>query len=138
MNHNPNDKSNSERKQDLRQDQEGFRLHQEEKRLRLAKRDNTLMWVTKSVYWPISILEILLVIRFLLRLSDANTNNGFAQFINNLSAPFVAPFSSLFISPTGANGDHIFDINILIAIVIYALVSYLFVSSIKFVFYHDS
>ncbi len=138
MNHNPDEKSNFERKQDLRQDEEGFRLHQEEKRLRLAKRDNTLTWVTKSIYWPISILEVFLFIQFFLRLSAANTDNGFAQFIHNVSAPFIAPFSSLFISPTGANGSHIFDLNILIAIVVYPLFSYLFVSLLNFIFYHDS
>lgn len=66
------------------------------------------------------------------------SQNEFARLINNLSAPFVAPFSTLFVSPTFGGGTYIFDVNILIAIVTYALLSYLSASLVKFIFYHES
>lgn len=87
-----------------------------------------------SLYWLAGMLEILLVMRFLLRLFDANPQNGFARLINDLSAPFIAPFSTLFISPTSKGGANIFDVNVVIAIVAYALLSYLAVSLIRLIF----
>jgi uncharacterized protein YggT (Ycf19 family) len=91
-----------------------------------------------SLYWLAGMLEILLVMRFLLRLFGANPQNSFARLINDLSAPFIAPFSTLFISPTSEGGANIFDVNVVIAIVAYALLSYLAVSLIRLIFYHKS
>jgi uncharacterized protein YggT (Ycf19 family) len=134
MNRDQNDETNLERRQDLRHDEEVFRLNQEERRLRSAKQNTILTWIIKSIFWIAGTLEILLLMRFLLRLFGANRENAFAQLINNLSAPFMAPFSSLFSSPTSSNGGNIFDINILLAILAYALLSYLIVSLIRLIF----
>ncbi len=135
MSLNQPDDNNLERRQELLQDEEAFRLRQEENRLGTARRSNTYMWLVNSIYWLAGMLEILLGLRFILRLSGANPQNEFAQFINNLSAPFIAPFSTLFISPTSGSGANIFDVNIVIAIIAYALLSYLTVSLIRFIFY---
>ena len=135
MSLNQPDDNNLERRQELLQDEEAFRLRQEENRLGTARRSNTYMWLVNSIYWLAGMLEILLGLRFILRLFGANPQNEFAQFINNLSAPFIAPFSTLFISPTSGGGANIFDINIVIAIIAYALLSYLTVSLIRFIFY---
>jgi uncharacterized protein YggT (Ycf19 family) len=134
MNRDQNDNTNLERREDLRRDEEAFRLHQGENRLVTARRNTTLIWIMNSLYWLAGMLEILLVMRFLLRLFGANPQNGFAHLINELSAPFVAPFSTLFISPTSEDGANIFDINVVIAIFAYALLSYLVVSLIKLIF----
>ena len=66
--------------------------------------------------------------RFALRLSGANPKNEVAQVINNLSEPFVAPFSTLFMSSTAGRGGSVFDVNILIAIAGYTILSDLAVS----------
>jgi uncharacterized protein YggT (Ycf19 family) len=134
MNDNRNDDTNLERRQELQHDEETFRLHQEEKRLGTARRSHTFTWIVNSIFWLAGILEILLGVRFLLRLFGANRENEFAQLINNLSAPFMAPFSTLFISPTSGGGANIFDFNIAIAILAYALLSYLAVSLVRFIF----
>jgi len=134
MNDNRNDDTNLERRQELQHDEETFRLHQEEKRLGTARRSHTFTWIVNSIFWLAGILEILLGVRFLLRLFGANRENEFAQLINNLSAPFMAPFSTLFISPTSSGGANIFDFNIAIAILAYALLSYLAVSLVRFIF----
>lgn len=130
--------TNLERRQELRHDEEVFRLNQEEKRLRSARRSSVFVWIVNSIFWLAGMLEILLGIRFLLRLFGANPENQFAQLINNLSAPFIAPFSTLFISPAYEGGTQIFDVNIVIAIIAYALLSYLVVSLVRFIFYHES
>jgi YggT family protein len=122
--------------QNLLQDEEAFRLRQEENRLGNARRSNTYIWVVNSIYWVVGMLEILLGLRFALRFFGANPQNEFARMINSLSAPFIAPFSTLFISPTSDGGANIFDVNILIAITVYALLSYLVVSLVRFIFYN--
>jgi uncharacterized protein YggT (Ycf19 family) len=132
-----NDESNLERRQELQHDEEIFRLNQEEKRLRTARQSNTLIWIINSIFWLAGMVQILLIMRFLLRLFGANRQNQFAQLINNLSAPLVAPFSTLFISPTSDGGASIFDVNIVIAILAYALLSYLVVALVRFIFHHE-
>jgi YggT family protein len=138
MNHDPYDETNLERRQELRRDEEAFRLHQEEKRLQAARQNGTVVWLINSVYWLAGMLELLLLIRFLLRLLNANPKNEFARLINNLSDPFIAPFSTLFVSPTSNGGTNIFDINVVIAIFAYALLSYLVVSLLRLIFYRRS
>jgi YggT family protein len=132
------DDTNIERRQELQHDEEAFRLRQEEKRLRAARLNTPFVWIINTIFWLVGILEILLGLRFLLRLFGANPQNEFARLINNLSAPFIAPFSTLFVSPTFGGSAYIFDVNIAIAIVAYALLSYLAVSLVRLIFYHES
>ncbi len=131
------DDDNFNRKQELQQEKESFRLRQEEKLLEIARRSNTYKWIVNSIFWLVGMLEILLTTRFLLRLFGANPDNEFAQIISNLSAPFIAPFSTLFISPTANKGINIFDLNVMVAIVVYAILSYLIVSLVRFIFYQE-
>lgn len=133
MSRDPYRSDNFERQRSLQHEEESFQLRQEERRLELARRRATLGWVTNSIYLLVGLLEILLVLRFFLRLAGANTQNTFAQFIYNLSEPFVAPFSTLFVSPVTAGGASIFDLNVLIAMVVYALLGWLAVWLFKFV-----
>ena len=137
MKHDQHDDENFERRQNLQHDEEAFQLRQEEKRLGTAKRSNAFTWIVNSIFWLAGVVEVLLGMRFFLRLLGANRENSFSQLINNLSAPFIAPFSTLFISPTSGTGDYIFDVNIVIAIIAYALLSYLAVSLVRFIFYHE-
>jgi YggT family protein len=138
MAHDRQDDTNIERRQELQHDEEAFRLRQEEKRLRVARLNTPFVWIVNSIYWLLGLLEILLGLRFLLRLFAANPQNEFARLINNLSAPLIAPFSTLFISPTFNGTSYIFDVNIVIAIIAYALLSYLALSFVRFIFYHES
>ena len=137
MSHDSNNPSNPERRQELHREEEAFRLRREERRLESAKRSNAFAWITNSVYLLTSLLEALLGLRFLLRLFGANPDNAFAQFIYQLSEPFIAPFSTLFISPatnSGASiGKNIFDVNIIISMIAYALLGWLTIRLIRFV-----
>lgn len=125
MNRHPRDPHNIERRYELQQEEEAFRLRQEERRLELARRNATLFWVIRTISYLVGALVVLLGLRFVLRLAGANPDNAFAQVIYGLSEPFVAPFSTLFISPTTADATNIFDVNVLIAIVAYTLLGWL-------------
>jgi uncharacterized protein YggT (Ycf19 family) len=118
------------------EEEEAYMLHQEEKRLATARHRSVFDWIVNSIYLLVGSLETLLGIRFLLRLSGANPENFFAQFIYRLSEPFASPFSTLFISPT-ANTDAtiglmVFDINLLIGMAIYAVLGLLAVRVVRF------
>lgn len=134
MNKEPYEQTNSERRQELRNDEETFRLQQQEGRLDVVKRRGIYAWIISGIYFLVGALEILLMLRFLLRFTGANTQNEFTQFIYNLSAPFMAPFSTLFISPTSNNAANIFDVNIIIAIIVYSLAGWLAVRLVKFIY----
>lgn len=132
--------SNLDRRQELRQEEEAFLLKQEERRLKTGQRDSSFAWILNSIYILIGFLEVLLGLRFFLRLMGANTENQFTQFIYGISDIFMTPFATLFISPVTEDSanpigeGNVFDLNILVAIVIYALLGWLGVSLIKYIY----
>jgi uncharacterized protein YggT (Ycf19 family) len=130
MNRNPHERG----RQELRSEEETCRLQQEEGRLESGKRRSIFAWIINSIYLLVGMLEILLMLRFFLHFSGANTQNTFAQFIDNLSEPFIAPFSTLLISPVAGGGANIFDVNILVAIIIYALLGWLALWLVRFLY----
>ncbi|WP_035992475.1 YggT family protein [Leptolyngbya sp. KIOST-1] len=117
---------------ELIRNQEVYRLRQEQARLRAAQRQARLGWVRNTILLLVGALEVLLALRFFLRLSSANPENPFAQTIYSLSAPFMSPFSTLFISPTDASAIRIFDLNNLIAMVVYALLGGLAIALVNY------
>lgn len=117
----PNGRDPFDQRRDPMQEQEVYRLQQEHARLRAAQRAVRFGWVRNTITLLVGALQVLLAIRFFLRLSLANPDNIFAQTIYNLAAPFMQPFSTLFISPTNADATRIFDLNNLIAMAVYAL-----------------
>ncbi|WP_324282599.1 YggT family protein [Cyanobacterium aponinum UTEX 3221] len=130
--------SNFDRQQKLREEEEAFLLKKKERRLKIRQRDSSFAWTLNSTYVLIIFLQILLTLRFFLRLMGANTQNQFTQFIYGISDVFVAPFSTLFISPVTEDSanpigeGNIFDLNVLVAIVVYALLCWLGVILIKY------
>lgn len=103
---------------------EALRLQAEEQRLAAAQRNATLVKIINGIYYLAGALEILLLLRVVLRLSGANPENQFASVIYGLSNPFVAPFANLFSTPV-LDTAHLFDVNALVAIGVYALLAWL-------------
>src|ERR687884_505965 len=68
-----------------------------------AERRLGLYQVTWLLWTLLGIVEILLGLRVVLKLMAANPNNGFAQFIYGVTAPLLAPFLGLTVTPA-ANG----------------------------------
>lgn len=114
------------------------KLRREQAREKRIQQRAVVDRVRNTIYLLVGLLEILLALRFMLRLSGANPENMFTQFIYGLSAPFVHPFSTLFISPAenmqGSIGMNIFDVNLLIAMVMYALLGVLAVWIVTYIY----
>ncbi len=85
------------------------------------------------LYTILTIIEGLLIIRFVLRLLAANAASGFASLIYAITAPLVAPFYGLFPTPAAGNGS-VLELYTLVALVIYPLVFWVLVRLIWLAF----
>ena len=75
--------------------------------------------VARILWTILSVLEILLGCRFVLKLIAANASSGFAVFVYGITRPFVAPFAGLVATPE--SGGTILEVTTLIAMAVYAL-----------------
>ena len=83
-----------------------------ESRLRMTQ-------ITRIMWTVAGVLEILLGLRFMLKLIAANPGSGFAGFIYGITGVFTAPFNTLLGTP--ASGGSILEVTTLIAMAVYAL-----------------
>ena len=90
-----------------------------------AVRRDLPLRIQNGVYLLLGILEALLGIRFVLGLLGANPAASFAQFIYRITEPFLAPFVGLFGKPRFEGS--VFDWNVLVAMLVYALIAWLLV-----------
>ena len=80
--------------------------------------------LTRVIWFVAGIIIFLLAFRFVLSLLGANTTNTFANFIYNLSHPFVSPFFGLFKYNNIDYGVSRFEIYTLVAIAVYAVIAW--------------
>ena len=85
-----------------------------------AERRLVLFQVTRIVWSLLGLVEILLGLRFMLKLIAANPNSGFAVFVYGITQPFLAPFTALVGTPK--SGGTILEVTTLFAMAIYALI----------------
>lgn len=122
--------------EDGQAESESDRLRSEAQRLKVAKRRAGFDRIVDSMRLLVGLLEVLLGLRFFLRLTGANPENLFAKTIYNVSNPFAAPFVNLFGPADNAEavlGKHIFDLNLLVAMVVYAILGAVGVRIVRYV-----
>lgn len=76
---------------------------------------------TQIVWYILSILEVLFVFRFVLKIMGANSGAGFTNFIYAVTWPFTAPFLAVF-SKTVVSGS-VFEWTTLLAMLVYWIVA---------------
>jgi YggT family protein len=79
--------------------------------------------VARIISFITSAILAILAVRFVFVLLGANPANGIANFVYNVSEPFVSPFFTLF-NYEFVNGTARFEGFTLVAMLIYALVGY--------------
>lgn len=80
--------------------------------------------VSQFVYFVVSLIEVILAFRLVLRLFGASQASGFVEFIYDVSAPLVAPFFGIFRSDFDfAQG--VLEVETLVAMLVYAVGGYL-------------
>ncbi len=82
-------------------------------------------WVNKLIWFIVSVMAVLLAIRFVLLLAGADPNAGFANLIYGITGWMVAPFNGLFNVNTNIEGGGRFAPEVLVAIVVYLLIGLL-------------
>lgn len=96
-----------------------------------AERRLVFFQITRIVWAILSLLEIVLGLRFVLKLIAANGESGFGALIYGLSGVFTAPFAGLVATP--ASGGNVLEVTTLIAMAVYALLFWIIVKVIVIV-----
>ena len=79
-----------------------------------------------------SLVEIILVFRFILKFLGASSNSSFVEFIYQNTQPLLSPFLLAFPSPS-VRGRFILEFTTLFAVFVYAFVGYLFQEILDFI-----
>jgi len=98
-----------------------------------VRRSYNLTRITQFVWLAVGVLNTLFAVRVILKVIIANPAAGFAQFITNTTAPFLAPFTGLMRNMTASNGS-VLEITTLIAMLVYALLAWGIVKLLWIVF----
>ena len=101
-----------------------------------SERRQRLFQVDWIVWTILGVLEILLGLRFFLKLIAANPDSGFAVFVYGITGPFTAPFTSLIGTPSFGGSN--LEVTTIIAMAVYALLFWLILRVIHILFYRPA
>ena len=79
-----------------------------------------------AVYYILGLLEILLALRFVLKLSGANPLNGFVNSVYAFSGVFTGPFETIFriwYGPGAVTGS-VFEPSTIVGMIVYAVIGW--------------
>lgn len=96
-----------------------------------AERRIMFFQIIRIVWTILGLLEILLGLRFFLKLIAANAQSGFGSLIYGVSGVFTAPFAGLVTTPV--SGGTVLEVTTLIAMAVYALFFWIVVRVIRIV-----
>lgn len=114
-----NDVAVDRREETVTTQQPGYAATEQVIRDFAAERRLGLFQITRIMWTILGILEVLLGLRFLLKLIGANPESGFAWLIYGITGLFVMPFTDLV--SNWYNGKTILEVTTLIAMAVYVL-----------------
>ena len=82
-----------------------------------------------NIWFVVGVVDVLVGLRFLLKLFGASTASPFVALVYGLTAPLVAPFRNIF--PVSGQGVYVFEPASLVALGIYPLIGLGAVSLIR-------
>ncbi len=114
------------RRQETGLDTEGTAVRQDTKRIQTETAVDPKTTAQNIVWYILGFIEVLLGIRFLLKLLGANPASGFVNMIYAISGILTAPFDNIFGVATADAGKvrSVFEPSILVAVVVYALIAW--------------
>lgn len=89
---------------------------------------NPVTLIVRLINYATSGIELLLGLRFFLRLAGANAANGFVAFVYQFADLFLAPFKNIF--PRSVIEGSVFEWSTLFAMAIYGILGYALVQLI--------
>lgn len=93
-----------------------------------TQRIKPLYRVSQVVWYILGILEILLILRFFLKLLAANPAAGFTQFIYGVTYLFAGPF--LYVFRVSQVQGNVFEWSTLLAMFVYLVIAWLIVKAL--------
>ena len=85
--------------------------------------------VARVVWFVFGVIEVLIAIRFVLMMLGANAEAGFVRAVYGVSGVFMTPFNAIF--GVQEAGGAVFEWSALVAIAIYALIAWGFVTLLR-------
>lgn len=89
----------------------------------------------KTIRFIFAVIEVLLLIRFFLRLIGANPASPFGIFLFGLTDPLAAPFASLLDNPI--IGKSVIEFTTILALIIYPIFGWILGRTLQLVFYRE-
>lgn len=93
-----------------------------------TQRIRPLYRMTQIVWYILGIVEVLLVLRFFLKLLGANPAAGFTKFVYGATWLFASPF--MYVFKVSQSESNIFEWSTLLAMAVYGLVGWLIVKAL--------
>ncbi len=105
-------------------DQLGAQVHQKTRQVNTDVKADSKSVVTNVIWYILGLIEVLLALRFVLKLLGANPNSGFVDFMYSITNILTLPFDNIFgIARTNAgNVTSVFEPSILVAAAVYGLI----------------
>jgi hypothetical protein len=96
-------------------------------------RHSRSLWLENLIYFVFGAITLLIATRVLLKAIGANPENGFTNFIYQLSRIFIAPFASMF-APIELGTTAVFEVASVLAIIFYLIAAWLVVRLLMLLF----
>lgn len=93
-----------------------------------AAGSSSIWTASRVIALGFTVIEVLLLVRFALKLFGANAEQGMAAAIYGITEPLVAPFRGIFSQP---EGTQLVEIASLLAIIFFVLVAALVVAVVR-------
>jgi hypothetical protein len=106
--------------------EQGAQVQQKTRQISTQAATDTKTTATNIIWYIVGLIEVLLAVRFALKLFGANPSSGFVDFIYSVTNVLTAPFDSIFGVVRTQAGDvsSVFEPSILVAAAVYALVGW--------------
>jgi YggT family protein len=93
-----------------------------------ATRDTSIWTASRVIALVFTVLEVLLLVRFTLKLLGANSEQSLASAIYGVTEPLVAPFRGMFAQPAGTP---VVEVATLLSVLFFVLVAALIVAIVR-------
>lgn len=105
---------------------EGATVRQQTKRIQTESTPDTKITAQNIIWYILGFVEIVIGLRFVLKLLGANPENSFVEFVYNVSGVLTAPFDTIFgvAKTTAGQTQSVFEPSILVAAIVYALIAW--------------
>lgn len=94
----------------------------------MPPKDASIWTASRVIALVFTVLEVLLLVRFTLKLLGANADQNMAGAIYGITEPLVAPFRGIFAQPAGTP---VVEISAVLAVIFFVLVAALILAVVR-------